>query len=85
VLAEFRRAQVARAAPGEDPTAYMVCGLQQLVGNDRVAGSCAKSTKPGWCYLESPSSSRCSREILFSPTGSPGTGATVTLECIEAQ
>jgi hypothetical protein len=52
---------------------------------DFAAGSCAASTTPGWCYTTGTATgSSCSQAILFSASGTPPSGATVSLECIES-
>ncbi len=81
VLAKFKES-IRTGQPG-DPWLDTICQVKQLTGDDLVGGSCAQSTKAGWCYVTGAAAGTCPQAILFSPTGSPVNGATISLQCTQ--
>jgi hypothetical protein len=67
-----------------DTTKQRICQVNQLKPTDLVNGSCATSGAAGWCYVTGAAAGTCPQAILFSPTGNPVNGATISLQCIEA-
>jgi hypothetical protein len=80
VLAAFKKAE--RAADPTGSTAKLpTCEVKQLVGGDLVNGACDQSTAAGFCYVTGAAAGACPRAILFSPTGNPQVGSTVSFQC----
>ncbi len=68
-----------------DPTTLTTCALAELSPTLAPAsfdanGSCAASSAPGWCYVESGVPGSCAQSLVFT-AGEPPSGSTVTLEC----
>ena len=60
-----------------------VCELAQIAAAQYQVGTCAKlSSSAGWCYvLGSESGSTCDQRMDFTPSGTPVSGAQVTVQC----
>jgi hypothetical protein len=83
VLKTFRQQQVAGATPGDNPLQHPVCAVTEILPKDFASGSCATVNNPGWCYVTGAAAGACPQAILFSPSGNPQAGATISLQCIE--
>jgi hypothetical protein len=72
--------------PPPDPALQSVCALVQLVNQpganagDFMAGSCAASNDPGWCYVTGAAAGSCPQAIVFAHQPK---SATISLQCIE--
>ena len=81
--AEQHKAWLAANRAGVDPSTLPTCEVRQIpyVAN----ASCAQDTSnPGWCYVTGGlDSGKCTQAIQFTAR-TPPSGATVTLQCIEA-
>ena len=55
-----------------------LCALAQLPA---VCGSCATSSKAGWCYLTGSAAGNCRQTLVVSPSAAVPTGATALLGC----
>jgi hypothetical protein len=82
--------QLVTQPAGLDPSDQMSCQSGSMEGHysyvtDITAGTCAASTEAGWCYVSGAATGGgCPQALLFSMPGSPLTGATVSLQCIES-
>lgn len=80
VLAKFKES-IKTGQPG-GPSLDTICQVTQLEGGDLVGGSRAQSAKAGWCYVTGAAAAgTCPQAVLFSPTGNPVNGATISLQC----